>query len=254
MFNFELIKPSLLNFWAEQFQFTREEDAIHIAYPLLLPNGWQISFSIYFHSVGNVFELSDNHQITDYLSAYFSKTPNINKKIIKEKCVFFGIDQQDDGSFKKFIPESIKPQDIQLFAEGMLSIAYLVYRFEKRNQMDSLPYETVKQIFISYDMPFETNLELQGKSFSKIHADFKQGNSIFRVINSKDPFLALQISSFQFNDYKLGNPNTKRALIYNQDNPHWTSDCQSIVESPDYFEFSAPYTDIKEITGFVLAK
>ena len=72
------IKSGLLQFWSEQLRCTVEENALHIAYPLLMPDGWQLSFSLYRNTITEVYELSDNGKIMDYLNLYF---PNITKEL-----------------------------------------------------------------------------------------------------------------------------------------------------------------------------
>ncbi len=228
--DFDNLKLSLLRFYDEQLQCNRTAEGIHIAYPLLLPNGWQVSFSIYENETMVSYELSDNGLIHNYLENYFSHLPKISKTIIKQKCEFYGMELLENGIFRKIMTNKIVPAEIQLFAEGLLAVSYLIYRYEKRSRMNNEPFETVREIFIQNSFSIETNIDLCGKHYKKIHADFKHGNSVLRVINNKDPLSSLQITAFQFNDYKLANTKARRILIYNPDQ-NWDSNCQSLADS-----------------------
>ena len=248
--DFNKLKSSLLRFYDEQLQCRRTAEGIHIAYPLLLPNGWQISFSIYENKTMVAYELSDNRLIYNYLENYFSRLPEISRAIIKQKCEFYGLELLEYGIFRKIITNEISPVEVQFFAEGLLAVSYLVYRYEKRGRMNNEPFETVREIFIQNSFPVETNIDLCGKHYKKIHADFKYGNSVLRVINNRDPLSSLQITAFQFNDYKLANADARRILIYNPDHD-WDSSCQSLADSTDYFEFSSSYLEREKIHRYL---
>lgn len=250
--DFSELKKSLLGFYDEQLQCNQTADGLHIAYPLLLPNGWQIAFSIYESKIDSSLELSDNGLIWNYLENYFPSKSAVNQAIIKEKCTFYGIEHQENGMFRKILANPLSPLEIQLFAEGLLAVAYLVYRYEKRGRINNSPFNTVHEIFIQHRIPVELKVNLRGKCCNKIYADFKYGNSIVRVVSSREALASVQIAAFQFSDYKLANHDTNRILIYNPDY-HWNSDCQDLAES-DYFEFSSPYTEVDDIRSYIESK
>lgn len=250
--DFSELKKSLLGFYDEQLQCNQTAEGLHIAYPLLLPNGWQIAFSIYESKIDCSIELSDNGLIRNYLENYFPREPAVNRAIIEEKCTFYGIEHQENGMFRKCLVNSLSPLEIQLFAEGLLAVAYLVYRYEKRGRINNNPFNTVHEIFIQNRIPVELNVNLRGKCYNKIYADFKHGNSIVRVVSNRNALATVQIAAFQFSDYKLANHDTDRILIYNPDY-HWNSDCQDLAKS-NYFDFSAPYTDVDNIRSYIKSK
>lgn len=250
--DFSELKKSLLGFYDEQLQCNQTADGLHIAYPLLLPNGWQIAFSIYESKIDSSLELSDNGLIWNYLENYFPSKSAVNQAIIKGKCTFYGIEHQENGMFRKILANPLSPLEIQLFAEGLLAVAYLVYRYEKRGRINNSPFNTVHEIFIQHRIPVELKVNLRGKCCNKIYADFKYGNSIVRVVSSREALASVQIAAFQFSDYKLANHDTNRILIYNPDY-HWNSDCQDLAES-DYFEFSSPYTEVDDIRSYIESK
>ena len=82
--------------------------------------------------------------------------------------------------------------------------------------------------------------------------NFKDRTSILRVIRSKEALSALQITAFQFNDYKMAQPAINRILIYDPDY-HWSPECESLARSPEYFEFSAPYQETERIHDYLLS-
>ena len=250
MFNIETIRKSIISFWDEQLVFAAEKDALHIAYPLLLPDGWQVAFSVYFDPVNQIYELSDNRSTFKYLEQYFSVQTEINKRIIEEKCKFYELNITSRGCIQKLFTRELPPMQIQLFAEGLLALHYLIYRFEKRNIFDNQPLETVRNIFISNHVNVESDIILHGKHHPRIHADFKSGFAIFRVVNHTKPLDIIEITGFRFNDYKMAEHRAKRVLIYNPDRG-WDSNCQALADSKDYFEFSSPYFDTQRISHFV---
>ena len=247
----ENIRQSLLSFWNEQLVFRIESNAIHIAYPLLLPDGWQVSFSIYHNKSSNVFEVSDNRITFDYLENYFPKQTSINKSIIDEKRKFYDLELLPNGILRKMFYREILPSEIQLFAEGLVALHYLVYRFEKHNLAENIPLKTVKDILFTHQIKYQINTTVAGKNLSKIPVDFLCGVNVFRIINSQDPLATIQIAGFRFNDYKMVMQQAKRVLIYNSDREGWNDDCQNIVSSKDHFDFTAPYYDVADIAAFV---
>lgn len=246
------LKDSLLGFYAEQLQCVPDSDGIHFAWPLLLPDGWQISFSLYPGASNKSFELSDNGTIRDYLERFFPRLTHSVRTLIMQRIKFYGMEYMENGIIRKVLLNSVQPQDLQIFAEGLLSIAYISYRFDPKGPGDNTPFETVRQIFIRTGISYETNVELRGKYHSRIRADFKDRTSILRVIRSKEALSALQITAFQFNDYKMAQPAINRILIYDPDY-HWSPECESLARSPEYFEFSAPYQETERIHDYLLS-
>ena len=244
------LKKGLQEFWTEQLRCTVEESALHIAYPLLMPDGWQLSFSLYRDTGSEVYELSDNGKIMDYLELYFPRITKELNFIIQERCKLYDFELSEKNNFHKLSTKKFPPHEIQLFAEGLISIAHLIYRFSRRTAYDNLPYETVSQIYISLNHPFESHVDLRGKYHNRIYADIKTSASIIRVLNTQRAFESLQIASFQFHDYKLANPSINRILIYNPDK-NWDDDCLALAQSTDYFEFSAPYTESESIRDYI---
>lgn len=238
-----------MEFLSEQMRCSCDGNAIHIAYPLLLPDGWQIAFSLYDLAEGCVCELSDDGKITEFLQNYFPKYSPEIKLFIRQKCEFYGI-ENCEWYFRKQFNAIPSAKDIHLFAEGLLAISYLVYRFEKRTDYDDAPFRTVREIFISCNREVKTDVCLHGKHHSRIHVDIQSGKSIVRILSTRNPLQALQITGFQFNDYRMANPATERILIYNPDRK-WSEDCQSLADCGEYFDFAASYQEPDKIRDYV---
>ncbi len=186
----------------------------------------------------------------DYLEQYFPRITKEMNFVIEEKCKLYDLQLTEANIFHKISTEKFTPVEIQLFAEGLTAIAHLIYRYEKRSSYDNSPFETVRQIYIELNHPFETHVDLRGKYHHRIHADIKTEQSIIRILNTQRSFDSLQIASFQFHDYKLANPWINRILIYNPDK-NWDDNCLSLAESKDYFEFAAPYTEAESIREYI---
>ena len=117
-------------FWRENLRITEGGGGIlHVAWPLLRYDGWQVSFSIDPDSSGNgVWRLTDNGTTLSLLGD-MGAGGKIVAAPVKNRCVLYDI-AHENGELVKLKATPFTPVELQLFAEGIQSLSFLAYRAE----------------------------------------------------------------------------------------------------------------------------
>ena len=247
------IKKGLTEFWNSQFQYNLEESSCHIAYPLLLLDGWQLTFSMYKDSLQKVYTLSDNGKIFNFLQDN-NVSGTIVKNIVEEKCKFFGIQNFNKELIlkKTSLPTAL---EIELYAEGLQSIAYLVYRHEKAALQITHARKNFENFLKSRELVFKRDISISGKIIPSIKMDYQiemknNKKALCKITEvSTDLHNYMERWGFRFNQIKEANEDTRILMIYNPDFGKWDDFCLNIGQNIcDKF---TPYTNIEDITNFL---
>lgn len=246
------IRSGLLGFWDEQLDLRVVEDAIHVAYPLLMPDGWQVSFSLYQSGVvGRIYELSDNGRVLDYLDDCLVSGKKVDA-IIKERCEFFNISLDGRCLIHRF-SKAPSPLDIELFAEGLQSVSHLCYRAETPRIPVNNAKRNFKRIVDVEKFKYTSNQYMRGKIIEKINVDYVidgRNPVACKIAERKNDILEfMELWGFRFEDLKKWDPRLKAMMVYNPDIGEWDGAAKRIGD--EYCDLFSPYFDSKDIICFL---
>lgn len=246
------IRKDLLDFWNTQLNFNTEPNAIHVAYPLLMPDGWQISFSLHVITGPSVyFKLTDGGRTFKYLTDNHVGGVKVNS-LLKDKFQFFNMKRYGDELYMDYLERPTAMQ-LELFAEGLQSIAYLVYRSEKLHEKAFIAREMFERIVKVNDLKFRKEHCVAGKILGKIDVDY--------VVDRKQPVVCkiaekftdinsyMQIWAYRFSDIKHENDKLRTLMVYNPDMGRW--DEKSIKIGKSSCDLFIPYSDTDRIQEFL---
>lgn len=250
---FDTLKHNQLNFWKEQMQCTVEKNALHIAYPLLDPTGWQLSFSIYKNPTSRVYTISDNGKCISFLKdnkAYGDKV----KELIIHKCEFYGFRDVN----KELILETLtipSSMQIQLFAEGLMAIYHLIYRHDETGVQINKAKRNFEAVLKHSQFKYQKNYHINGHIIKDIQVDYmieSHKKIVCKITENKtDLHNYMERWAWRFDQIKQANKDTITMMIFNPNIGKWDDYCLNIGQNTcDAF---LPYNNSSDIKKFLLS-
>jgi hypothetical protein len=248
------IRTGLSQFWNSQLRFRADGNCIHIAYPLLLNNGWQATFALIVeHDIEIVYRLTDYGRTIDELYLCGAKG-NLVKKIMEERCRFFGVSIVNEELVKES-NTPFTPIDIELYAECLQAISNLVFRAEQHVLRESAVKKVLDSIIKNEKLVAWESTILPGEVKREHQFDYVLGNKRIvacKIVENKnfDDFERnLEIWGFRINDAKRRTPSLKTAIVYNPD-VHGITD-QVIRLGEGISDLFVEYSENKKISDFL---
>lgn len=250
----EQLHRDLLGFWDSQLRIRRVENSLHVAYPLLHPNGWQISFTVEVEQAPTQhFRLTDNGQTLRWLEDA-GVTGKKAHDYLQERCTFFGL-ALDGYELTRTTFRFFSATEIELFAEGLQAIAYLYFRAEPQIQREGVvrnAFETLLQKSRLKKCPYNS---LSGQLIPQIHFDYvieDDDLTACKLFERKTELRqSLEIWGFRFYDLHEADPDVKRLIVYNPDVGRWDNETVQLAEG--ICDAFIPFNDGKRIKNFLKA-
>ena len=217
-------RETLARFWDEALQTEWDRDRLVFAYPLMLPDGIQVVFNLKPVSATAAI-LSDSGQTLSGLSGQgvnFEATATA--RLLKERLQFFGIDRDGFELFKP-IRLPIDPVAIQLFAEGLVSIAHLIYRHEVETEEENVARKSVERAFVARGLSPSRNHALEGGLEKSIRVSYylegTRGLALEVVDRKANLHGYMQQWGWRWTDLREKHPEIVRAMVYDPDRQDW---------------------------------
>ena len=121
-------------FWREHLHLTEGAGGrLHVAWPLLRYDGWQVSFALDPGTSGDgVWRLSDNGTTLKLLND-MGASGKVFTAHVKSRCELYAI-AQENGELTKLKTSPFTPAELQLFAEAIQALSFLAYRAEPAHE------------------------------------------------------------------------------------------------------------------------
>lgn len=231
-----------------------EDNSLHVAYPLLHPNGWQISFTIELEKGPTQhFRLTDNGQTLRWLEDAGVSGKKAHD-YLQERCTFFGL-TLDGCELTRTGFKFFSAIEIELFAEGLQAIAYLYFRAEPQILREGVvrnAFETVLQKSRLKKCQYNS---LKGRLIPQIQFDYvieDDNLTACKLFERKTELRqSLEIWGFRFYDLHVAAPNVKRLIVYNPDVGRWDNETVQLAEG--ICDAFIPFNDGDRIENFLKA-
>jgi hypothetical protein len=250
----EKIRSDLLAFWNDQLNMNVGKNAIHVAYPLLMPDGWQVSFSIYrVQGPSIIYRMSDNAKVFEYLVAHRILSKKA-QSIISEKCKFFDVHFECGKIIKEFSRLPL-PVEIELFAESVQALAYLVYREQEIPEINCAARKNFAKIIETEKINVLESTTVDGSVVKSISVDYviEERHRVVCKIAEKSGEVNnfMEMWGFRFSDIKRQSSKTKTLMVYNHESCRWTH--KSLAIGRACCDLFIEYNKADEIIDFIKA-
>ena len=160
--------------------------------------------------------------------------------------------QRDGFELLREIHLPLDGLDVQLFAESLVSIAHLVYRYESYNPPESQADKTLQQVFKERQCEPRRNVELDGEIEKRIRVDYLVESKrvvACQVVRRRATLLPyMEQWGFRWNDIHRRNPSLLRAMVYDPDKQDWDETALRIGR--EVCELFCPYFETETLHGF----
>ncbi len=213
---------ALCNFYKDTIETNRIGDTLHLAMPVLMPDGWQTVISLR-QDTPKTISLSDNGATTAWLKkqGINLQAPQISH-FIKQRLQMYEVELCNKSLFiQKNISAENYASHLQLFAESLSSIAHLFYRQEIHKAPHRVSYESVQNI-ISSEKLAGVNLDYIFNNLTyPIRVDFaiplSKGMQAFKTIDKKShPSARFEVDMYRLMNLAREEENVQTALVYNE--------------------------------------
>jgi hypothetical protein len=231
-------------FYDDVFESKVQGDRVYLSLPLMNADGYQITLAL---------EQITEHQaiLTDLgetlafldLRGLSTRHPSI-KDLIDRRLTTFEIERRGE-ELLKVIPLPVEGLDIQLFAEALSGLTYMIFRHEHSQPRNVHVYSRVKEHLQRANAHFLTGKDafVAGKTSKVIPVDF--------LLTGKIPVAVKTVQrrgrmhdymeqwGFRWVDAKQADSRLIRAMLYDPENQEW--DENSLEIGKHYCEIFLPY-------------
>ena len=204
----ELLNPGicrevLRRFWADQTDVEETSTGVAMALPLMYPDGWQVQVFIEPLSPSRAFITDKGRTLSRLQEQGVNFDAGQTGALLEERRKTFEL-QQNGFELLREIRLPLDGLDIQLFAESLVSIAHLSYRYEPYNPPESPADKTLQEVFAERKYEPRRNVELDGEIEKRIRVDYLVESKrvvACQVIRRRAPLLPyMEQWGFRWND------------------------------------------------------
>lgn len=241
-------RQRLSSFWNEALQTEWGRDRMVLAFPLMLPDGLQVVFELR-PITPTAALVSDGGQVLSRLAGEGLKIEaTATAQHLEQRLAFYGIDR--DG-FELFRPLRLPVDavEVQLFAEGLCSIAHLIYLHDAEVEEESEVRKSVERVFQSRHLEPKRNHALEGHLEKSIRVSYylegPRGLALEVVDRKTNLHGYMQQWGWRWTDLHAKHPNLVRAMVYDPDRQDWDGAALEIGRS--VCDFFCPYHQNLEV-------
>lgn len=231
-------------FWNEQVGASATGQGVALALPLMYPDGLQVQ--VHLEQVApQTAILSDRGET---LARLHSDGLNLNAKetaaLFESRKKAFDL-QQHGFELRKQIKLPLDGIDVQLFAESLVSIAHLIYRFEPSTR-DAGPAERqLRHIFEERNLNATWSGTLDGHVEKQIRVDciFTAHRTLAcKIVKRQGPMLAyMEQWAWRWTDIRKQNPRVLKGMVFDPDRQQWDETSTRIAD--EVCDFFCSYLD-----------
>ncbi len=247
----EICREALRRFWDDQTDVAETSNGVAIALPLMYPDGWQVQVFIESLSHSRAVITDKGRTLNRLQEQSVNFEAGQTGALLEERLKTFEL-QRDGFELLREIRLPLDGLDVQLFAESLISIAHLVYRYEPYNSPESPADKTLQQVFKERQCEPRRNVELDGEIEKRIRVDYLVESRrvvACQVVRRRAPLLPyMEQWGFRWNDIHRRHPSLLRAMVYDPDKQEWDETALRIGR--DVCELFCPYFETETLHGF----
>ena len=251
LLNLEICREALRRFWDDQTDVAETSTGIAMALPLMYPDGWQVQVFIEALSRSGAVITDKGRTLSRIQEQGVNFDAGQTGVLLEERLKTFEL-QQNGFELLREIRLPLDGLDVQLFAESLVSIAHLVYRYEPYNPPESPADKTLQQVFAERHYEPRKNVELDGEIEKRIRVDYlieSRHVVACQVVRRRAPLLPyMEQWGFRWNDIHRRHPSLWRAMVYDPDKQEWDETALRIGR--EVCELFCPYFETQTLHDF----
>lgn len=247
-------REAMRKFWDDQTAIERERQGVVMALPLMYPDGWQVMVHLEPLSQARAVITDKGRTLANLSQAglnYDARAKQTYDILEERKRAFELI--QDGFELKKEVHLPLDGIDIQLFAESLVSVAHLIYRYEPATVVESTADNAVRQVFKERGLTSRTNVEIDGEIEKRIRVDYLVETTkpvACQVVRRRSPLIPyMEQWGFRWRDIHDRNPRLGRAMVYDPDKQEWDETALNIGRQ--VCDLFCPYFETQTIHDFL---
>lgn len=242
----ESLRNALTSFWNEHLHIEKCSEGWVMSLPIMYSDGLQVV--IYLKELTpNKCLLTDQGATLSMLSeANFSLKGNSFTKILASQSKIYGF-EQEGLQLEKVIDLPLNAADIQIFAEGLVSLSHLVPKTEKeyRVNVERLISDRLQAFFYNQKIEPKRRYDLAGKIEKKITVEYFVENNhrlaLQHISTTTNLLPTMERWGWKWTDLRAADPSIIRAMVFDPDNQPWDEASMNIGQS--VCEVFVPYTE-----------
>lgn len=244
----ESCRDAMRRFWEGQTQIERANGGVAMALPLMYPDGWQVQVYIEPVSATQAMITDRGQTLMRLQEQGLNFKEGQTASLLTERKTTFEL-QQDGFELQRGIRLPVDGLDVQLFAESLVSIAHLIYRFEPSQPTESAADNVLRQVFKEREIKPRVNGEIE----KRIRVDYLVDNTrtvAWQVVRRRAPLLPyMEQWGFRWSDIQRRNPRLMRAMVYDPDKQEWDETTLNIGRQ--VCDLFCPYSETGAIHDFL---
>lgn len=235
-------RETLTRFWDQTLQIAWQHDHLVLAFPLMLPDGVQAVFELKPVTATSGL-LTDSGRTLSALSGLgLNLDSGFTAHLLDQRLAFFEI-ERDGLELRRPAKLPVDPVEVQLFVEGIVSIAHLLYRQEPENVEENVARKSVERLFTSHGLTPQRNYPLEGRLEKAIRVSHYlpgvHGLALEVVDRKTNLHGYMQQWGWRWTDLHEKQPGIVRAMVYDPDRQDW--DATSLEIGRSVCEVFCPY-------------
>lgn len=166
------LRAGMSAFWNDALSVKPYGGGLCWTMPVMLPDGVQVVLRAREVTPGKVV-LSDGGETLQWLAMRGLQAENggFVEELLRERCAFFGF-EINGAALEKVLSLPLPPEEVQIFAEGLASVAHLIYRQERIFQDESVAVAQIQGALYANKVKFVRRKEIPVSPKRKISVDF----------------------------------------------------------------------------------
>lgn len=166
------LRAGMSAFWNESLSVKPYGGGLCWTMPVMMPDGVQVVLRAKEITPGKVI-LSDGGDTLSWLMMRGLQAENggFIEELLQERCEFFGF-RIRGASLEKVLSLPLPPEEIQIFAEGLASVAHLIYRQDRVVQEDSVAVAQIEGALYANKVKFVRRKEIPISQKRRVSVDF----------------------------------------------------------------------------------
>ena len=241
-------REAVQGFLREQVTAENTRRGVVMALPLMYPDGWQVQ--VHLEPITQSSALVTDRGRT--LARLHENGLNLEARqtlaLLEERKRTFELNQVG-FELQKEIALPIQGIDIQLFAESLVSIAHLIYKYEPATAEESVADRTLKQIFKERQLEPAINSLIDGEIEKGIRVNYYLSAPhplACKVVKRRGAMLGyMEQWGWRWTDVKRHSPGLLRGMVYDPDKQEWDETTLNIGKA--VCDLFCPYFETQSI-------
>ncbi len=247
----QTVIQALRHFWSDTLEVEKNEaGGAVLAYPLNYPDGWQIVLELS-QTTPRAAVLSDGGRTLRRLAEagqIFDSRSRGTYDLLQERLNAFEV-SRNGLELWRTIAMPLQGIDIHVFAEALVSIAYLYYRHEPEIETENVADRTVEKVIFDRRLAVTRGAKLDGTIERQVTVDFlvkTRSPVAVQLITRRGNVLPyMEQWGFRWNDLRSTHLNLLPVMIY--DPARQTIDATSREIGKRYCELFCPYHETEQL-------